>query len=472
MHRQSALPASAELVERVDWLIRLRWVAILGVIVTIEGVRRSLHAGLAVRELYLTTGCLGAYNLAFFLLVRRLRGRAAQLEECRAAAFANVQISLDLLALAVLLHFSGGIENPFASYFVFHVIIASILLSRRATYAQVTLGLALMSAVSLSEYAGVLKHYPVVGFWGQGAYRDGTLVAARLFVLGTTLFLSAFMATGIAAHLRSREQETVLLSDDVARKAAMLEAAYEKLSGTDRTKSQYMRKVSHELRGPLGTIQTGLRAVLDGLTGEVSQRSRDVIARAERRAGELAQVTQDLLVLSRAREARLDAQMSDIGPAAIASAVVEEMKAAAEGAGVSLLAEISPDVGQVRGDATGLQQMVGNLVSNAIRYTPRQGWVFVRVTTASGTVRVEVEDTGIGIPEEEKERIFEEFYRAANAREHASDGTGLGLSIVKAVAEQHGGSVSVDSTVGKGTRFTVDLPLLSVSDCGTNRGVN
>jgi signal transduction histidine kinase len=113
----------------------------------------------------------------------------------------------------------------------------------------------------------------------------------------------------------------------------------------------------------------------------------------------------------------------------------------------------------MRGDATGLEQMIGNLVSNAIRYTPRGGNVSLRLTKTNAALRLEVEDTGMGIPREDLGKIFDEFYRAANAREKVSDGSGLGLTIVKAVAEQHQGSVSVESTVGKGTRFTVDLPL-------------
>lgn len=459
MQKRSALPATAELAERIGWLIRLRWVAILGVIITLESARRFFHLRLALPELYGVTAGLALYNFVLSLVAGGLHRRGAEARPRYAAALANVQISLDLAALAALLHFSGGVENPFTYYFIFHMIIASILLSRRATYLQASLAMGLMTAVGVGEYFGALPHYSLAGLWREGAYQNGTFVGAQLFVLGTTLYLSVFMAASITSRLRQRERETVLLSEDVERKAAMLEAAYERLSETERTKSQYMRKVSHELRGPLGTIQTALKAVLEGLAGEVPVRSRDLITRAERRAGELAQVTQDLLVLSRAREARPQVQMSDVKPAEIAAAVVEEMKGPAERAGVALLADMSSDLGMMRGDAMGLEQMIGNLVSNAIRYTPRGGKVSLRLKKTNAALRLEVEDTGMGIPQEDLGRIFDEFYRAANAREKVSDGSGLGLSIVKAVAEQHQGSVSVESTVGKGTRFTVDLPL-------------
>ena len=98
-------------------------------------------------------------------------------------------------------------------------------------------------------------------------------------------------------------------------------------------------------------------------------------------------------------------------------------------------------------------------MSNAVRYTPHGGSVAVRLQRTDSALRLEVEDTGIGIPKDDLPRIFEEFFRSANARGHTSDGTGLGLSIVKAVAEQRGGTVSAESEPGRGTRVTVDLPL-------------
>jgi two-component system sensor histidine kinase BaeS len=113
----------------------------------------------------------------------------------------------------------------------------------------------------------------------------------------------------------------------------------------------------------------------------------------------------------------------------------------------------------MHGDATGLRQMVGNLLSNAIRYTPRGGTVAVRVSRAEGQLCLEVSDTGIGIPPEDQARVFEEFFRSANARSRTAEGTGLGLAIVKAVVEQHHGSITLHSTPGQGTRFVVRFPV-------------
>jgi signal transduction histidine kinase len=523
-------PAAAELIGRISWLIRLRWLAIVGVAVAIVVAFAVLGAELAWRQLAAVTAALAAYNLLLTLVVARLRrehargelaeqqafdrlgprvalapnlalsawlaikdatvfavtrlrhpNRRAELrrrkstladllvprelwsldrewEVFQAAAFAFAQISVDLVALAALLHFSGGVESPLLYYFIFHVIISSILLSRQATIMQTSFAFALIVALGLGECFGLLHHFPFPFLARSDAYHNLGFVAAQLLVMGSTLYLAAYMASNIASHQRSYERETAHLTADITDKADRLASAYRELRQVERAKSQYMRKVAHELRGPLGTIQTALKVVLQGIAGELPEGPREMIGRAERRAGELAQVTQDLLALSRAREGPVQPSAVPVMLGDLVREVAAETKELAGRAGVSMVVEMASDLGAVRGDAQGLLQLVGNLVTNAIRYTPSGGLVTLRTVRMAGITRLEVVDTGIGISAEDLPHIFEEFYRAPNARTHTQDGTGLGLAIVRAVAKQHGGSVRVTSEPGRGTCFTVDLP--------------
>lgn len=474
---------AADLMVRVGWLVRLRWLAIASAVVLVEVGRRVLPLQLALQPLYTTLTALAGYNLVFAIVFARLRGWHTErtvrprrilarllpvesvpelevpVEGFVAAIFASLQIAIDLVFLAALIHFSGGVENPFAFFFILHVIVASILLSGVATFLCATLGLALFSSVVLGELFDLLPHYPLFETLQGGAYRDATLVTVELVVLGTTLYLSAYLGSAIASHLRARVRDSLTLSHQLADKAKLLEAAYARASESERAKSQYMRKVAHELRGPVGTIQTALRVVLQGLVGEMPESSRELVARAERRAGEVAQVTLDLLTLSRAREVPLEIEMTAIEPVELVADVIAEVEDAASRAAVTVDSSLPRRLGSFRGDPEGLRQLVRNLLENAIRYTQSGGRVEVRLKQAERGLRLEVEDTGIGIPEEELPHVFDEFYRAANAREFSSEGTGLGLAIVKAVAEQHGGSVAIDSAPGRGTLVAVDLPL-------------
>ena len=481
-------PAAAELVERIGWLINLRWLAVVGVAAFLEVARRVFPVQLEMGRLYAVLGGLALYNgalslihrrrraaapapgvvggswLARFLTPRTLVGFEGESEAVSAAVFASVQIAVDLVLLALLVHFGGGLENPFLIFFMFHVIIASILLSRRATFFHATLGFVLIATVGLGECFGLLPHYPLGGVWRDGAYAEPRLVAAQLFVIGVTLYLAAYMASTIAVRLRIRVRETVLLSRAVAEQAAELDGAYRRLQAVESAKSKYMRKVSHELRGPLGTIQTALKVVLHRVGAALAPELRDLLERAERRAGELAEVTDDLLALSRAREGRLAVERTEVDLAAVVREQVTEAAVDAERAGVTVTGEVSTELGLVLGDPRSLVQLCRNLLSNAIRYTPAGGRVAVRLERHGNSIRLQVEDTGIGISEADLPRVFEEFYRAANARDRVPAGTGLGLAIVRSVAEQHGGTVAVVSSPGRGTRFSVDLPAAPPGD--------
>lgn len=491
----TALPATEELIGRIGWLIRLRWAAAGGIVVFVEVGRRVLPLQFHTRPLYTVVAILAVYNLIVRLVFPRVRARGARedrggippggprpagpvarfllppaptglvhgREAGAAALFANLQITVDLVILAALLHFTGGIENPVRMFFVFHVIIASILLSRPATYAHATLGLLLVTGVAMAELRGVLPHYALGGYWRLEAYRDPRLVAAQLFLLGVILYVTAYTGSAIAVRLRRRELEAVVLWRQLAEKADRLQAAYTEVRAAERVKSQYMRKVAHELRGPLGTIKTALSVVLGSSADGIPGPTRELIHMAHTRAGELALVTQQLLSLARARGSKAAVEHVPVDLVEVTTLVLEKMRPRAEERRVAVTAEIAPDVGQVQGDAEALGDLIGNLLENAIRYNPNGGSVRLCLHAMPGAVVIDVQDTGIGIPEDDLPRIFEEFFRSKAAREFAHDGSGLGMAIVKAVVEQHGGSISVESTPGRGTHVRVTLPRSRVS---------
>jgi len=398
-----------------------------------------------------------AHFLAHLAAPRTYLGLGDEDRVARAALFAFVQITADFVFLAALLHLCGGIESPLAAFFVFHVLIASILLSRRATYLATTVGFLLYAAVVLGESSGVLDHYPLGWVWGPGAYRTWSLAGPGLAVLGVTLYLASYLCSTIAVDLRMRVRGNVLLSRHIAGERLKLEAAYEKLQESEHTKSQYMRKVAHELRGPLGTIETALKVVLQDMAGGLSEPSRDLIGRAQRRAGELAAVTHDLLVLARAREAAVGQERVRVEVGALVQEVIEDFRESAARKDVRLSATVVSG-GVVLGDRVALRQMVANLVENGIRYTKPGGSVSAAVRAQDRDLVVSVEDTGIGIAAEDLPRIFDEFYRGAQARAYAEQGTGLGLAITRVIVEQHGGRVAVDSQPGRGTRFEATVP--------------
>jgi signal transduction histidine kinase len=344
-------------------------------------------------------------------------------------------------------------------FFLFHVIIAAILLSRRATYFYATLALLLLSLVALGELAGLIPHYSLSAHWRAGAFADLNLVGTQLFLLGATLYITAYIGSSIGAQLRHKELDVFILSRALREKAVRLETAYDQVSAAERAKSQYMRKVAHELRGPLGTIRTALSVVLEKTSDTTPSTSLDLIRRAWNRAGELAQLTQELLALSRARDGKTLSESVRLRPQDLVGRVLEEMGPRASEAGLKLEVEIAPDLPEITADPEGLADLLVNLIGNAIRYTPSGGSVRLVMKVDGESLCLEVADTGIGIEEKALHRIFDEFYRSEAARAHAPEGSGLGLAIVKAVVDQHHGTIGVESEAGRGTRFSVKIPL-------------
>ncbi|MCW5977724.1 MAG: HAMP domain-containing histidine kinase [Bryobacteraceae bacterium] len=476
------LPVSGTLERGNAWFIKLRWVAAIAVAVAAAMARYLGLFDLPVGPILCVAAGLVVYNAVLFSVARRFAARPVDQDWGSAGAFARLlaprtflglggesrvasaalfafaQITLDFCALALLLHFTGGVESPFSAFFAFHIVIASILLSRRATYLQATIGLLLFAGVVLGEFSGLMDHHSLGWVWAPAAYRQWSVAAAYVAVLGVTLYLASYLCSTIAVDLRERVRVNVLLSRQIRSDKRQLETAYEILAKTERSKSEYMRKVAHELRGPLGTIETALKVVLQGMAGALGEPARELIDRARRRAGELAAVTRDLLLLASAREASPDERFwTPVALDALVAEVIEDFRGEAERKGLTLSTGAAAG-GVVLGEAVAMRQLVANLVENGIRYTPPGGFVTVQLRPRAGCWELEVQDTGIGISAQDQPKVFDEFYRGANARVHASEGTGLGLSIVRAIAERHGGSIAVESELGHGTRFAVTLP--------------
>ncbi|MBI4702300.1 MAG: tetratricopeptide repeat protein [Deltaproteobacteria bacterium] len=240
-----------------------------------------------------------------------------------------------------------------------------------------------------------------------------------------------------------------------------LRQANAKLLEFDRLKSAYIQKVVHDLRSPLSIVLMTLDNVAAGLVGPLSDRQREVLAVAQRRAEAMAELVHDLLDLERLRSGEARPQRVPVAVAGLLTKAIEAVRPRAVHKGVSLEAGALADLGAVEADPAALTSVVDNLVGNAVKYTEAGGLVRVQGRHEGPEVVVTVSDTGIGIPAAEVGLVFEEFFRASNARAVEQEGTGLGLAIVKRIVEAHGGAISLRSEQGAGTTIIVRLPLVA-----------
>jgi two-component system, sensor histidine kinase and response regulator len=232
----------------------------------------------------------------------------------------------------------------------------------------------------------------------------------------------------------------------------------ERLRELDRLKDEFVALVSHELRTPLTSIRGYLELVLDGEGGELTEEQRQFLGVVERNADRLLALVGDLLFLAQIEAGKLSLEFGAVDLGAVASESVDAARPLADEKEITLSLAVGP-VPLLAGDAARIGQLVDNLVSNALKFTPEGGRVDVRAQARNSSAVIEVRDSGIGIPAEEQERLFERFFRSSNATERQIQGTGLGLAISKAIVEAHGGEIAVSSELGVGTTFRVSLPV-------------
>ena len=443
---------NTRLVSRAYWLIKLRWVAIAGTCLAVFVAGNVLHLAVQSVAMYCIAATLVLENITSLLLLRRLLKSKTAKVFTTIKRIIHFQILVDLLFLTILLHYSGGIENPFIVYFVFHIAIASILLSVRESYMQATFAVSLLSLLAALEYKGIIPHYHLENFGMHGGYSNGLYVFGTIIVLASTLYLLVYLTSGISTQLHRQEEA--------------YRQANVQLKQKDQIKDEYVLRVTHDIKGHLAAIQSCLDVVKNRLTGSLNEQQADFIGRADNRTHKLTHFVKMLLKLTNMRLSNsLELEVFSLKDTL--NEVLAAVKTKADDKSIVLNSNIEPLVNEIYGNQLAIEETVTNLLLNAIKYTPANGTVEITAKKDGNYVFIEITDTGIGIPTEELPRVFDEFYRATNARKIEKDGTGLGLSIAKQIIERHDGKIWVQSKEGIGTKFSFTLNPVRRDNSGT-----
>lgn len=554
------------------WFIRMRWlaVAVAVVLITVAAKVVGLVPADLWRPLAVTLAALTALNVVYWVMLRR--GHAGRL-------LLQVQAYGDLAILVLLLHFSGGVENPLAALMLFHVIIAGVVLSAEESYAVAAVGTALFAAMAGAEWAGLVDHYTLAvfphhehgGVILHAAYDPG-FVLSRVGLGGTILFLTAYFTATLTERIRRDERQLERFAEEMRAQRQLLERALETtgtglcvcerdlrvawanrrweswfglgweraLPGAEGSHAAHLcdlrdaveegslrvtevaipggdaghadlqaaartfrvttapvldadgevghvvalaqditeqkqaeegmiraerlaavgelaGRVAHEVNNPVAIISAKARILLADYRSELSPRTVEELRKVVELADRVARIAQGLLSYCRpATGARAPVDIRV--PVRKALAVVEE---AARTAGVRIVEQIPNGLPPVNGNTDELAQVFLNLAVNALDAMPRGGDLTIsarlegtRRPDSPSRVAVVVQDTGAGIPEAHRERIFEPFWTT----KPEGKGTGLGLSICLGLVRSHGGDIAVTSEPGAGTRVTVRLP--------------
>lgn len=460
-------PEEAVLMMRLRVFVTMRWLAILGVIIATLVASAVFHIGFPTLPVYIICAFMVLYNLVLLRQVHSLKTISPDLVIHRVRTYSNIHIFLDLIALTVLLHFTGGIENPFIFFFVFHIIAASIVLHYRVVYMLATSAILMVMLLVGLEYAGAIPHINLVGFAAPTLYKEGSYILAVIVALATILYATTYMATAISGELRKRQRQVVQLRESLLEeKTGELEHASREVAKLEEEKSRFLRFLgiaAHDLKAPLAAIQGFLWVMLGGFSGEITDKQKNMLERSTRRITELLNLISNLLDIPRIETGQIVEEMKEVSLPQVVKSCLPDLRSLAKEKGIKLKTELPQALPKIRGSSPRLQQVITNLVNNAINYTP-EGAVTIRVREKGNKIQVEVMDSGIGIPPQDLPRVFDDFFRASNVE---TRGTGLGLSIAKRIVEAHGGKIRVESPCPEnntGSKFTFTLPKKSKTE--------
>jgi signal transduction histidine kinase len=461
-----------DLTRVVSWFILLRWIAAGGVLATLLFVRFRLSYPLPYNLLYSLTGLLCLINFLFTLYYLAIKHKDLARREL--AVFLHVQIICDYVLLFFLIYFTGFLENPFAYFFVFHIMLTSFLFTSDIVLIYVSSLIVVFIAAFLAEYFGLIPHYRLSNGMDPRYFR---VYLPRAIGLCSTLAITAYLITSIKRR--------------IAEKGRRVEVELNRYKELDRIKSNFILQVTHELRGPIAAMNGYHEMLIRGLGGKLAPRAHELVVKANRRTENLLQIIDEMIDYAYMKsEEEVRYTKTDLNIREIIDYQLDIHSSHAIQKNIELVADC-PEKLSIVSNRDLLNIILSNLINNAIKYSPGSTTVSVKADAvypgarprdavysgarsreagsrgegagaigpaAAGEVHLAVEDQGYGIEPEELEKIFEEFYRTRKARELERDGTGLGLPIVQRAVESLGGRLAVYSELNRGTAFHIFFP--------------
>ncbi len=290
-----------------------------------------------------------------------------------------------------------------------------------------------------------------------GVHAAHDVYAAKLDDLDWVILLDAEASDAQKGLIQQERNELSLLQDRLNALNALLEIKNRQLERATQLKSQFLANMSHELRTPLTAILGYSGLLLKQVPGPLNEKQHRFVGHMDSSAKHLLALINDILDLSKIEAGELELNTEDFLVADAAEEVLTMIGPHARSKGVVLESYIAEGLA-VHADFLRFKQLLTNLLSNAVKFTPSSGAVRVESRPDGRFVVTSISDTGMGISPEEQERLFRDFFRTSTAKEAAVDGTGLGLAITKRLVEQHGGTITVTSELGKGSCFAFSLP--------------
>lgn len=424
--------------QRIAWSIRLRFIAVLGFLLATFVARYFLNIVVPYETLWYLLGILTLINLIYIGVYLGLKNLTFQGE----LMVLHFHMLIDLIFLTMILHYSGGMENPVYLFYVFHVVLASIVFPGLIPLVFATFVVVLFGALIYLEYNRLIEHYSI---FGSAIYRNEIAAYVVMTVFTATVYVTAYICTTFMQIYRNIKRQ--------------IDAQNQQLIELDKQKTQFFRFTSHELKSPIVAVKTSLDGFIKNFGSQVDPRGLNLVERASLRAGQMLDIIRELLELSRDRSLIESGGQDEIDLNQLLSEVIQQERPQAEEKNIQIAADLVGQLLLIQGDSNDFKKIFLNLLSNAINYTPDGGTIRISAYREDSFITIQFRDSGIGIAEQDLPKIFNEFYRAENAKKMAQLGTGLGLTLVKLKVENYQGKIEVQSKLNQGTTFIIKFPV-------------
>jgi signal transduction histidine kinase len=425
------------------WFVRIRWIAIVILITATYVVRHFFNITIHEIPIYFLSFILLILNILhnFILkgIIKKGSGRIIQ----KIKNEIHFQIVTDLILLTFIIHYSGGVENPLILFYFFHMIIASSIFSTLTSYLYAGFILVVAAALALLECYGLIPHYHMEGFFDPDLYKD----ILYLFGTGFVFTCTSILVVGLSHMIIYR---SIKSEETYAR-------INRELENQDILKNEYVLRVTHDIKGHVAAILSCIDVIKSGIAGPLTDVQKEFSNRAFERTELLSNFIKNLLNLTR-KKLKNDYEFEEFSLQELIKKVIGPVQILAKDKSIDFIFSMDKSVGNMLGNPFSIEELYSNLLLNSVKYTPSGGHVSLIIKNRPHEIITEISDSGIGIPKEELNKVFDEFYRASNVPKDIKGGSGLGLSIVRQIVENHRGKIWVNSEPGIWTKFTITIP--------------
>jgi signal transduction histidine kinase len=425
------------------WFIRIRWIAFIILIISNYIVSHLFNISVREKSIYILSIILLLLNILHNILLNLITKKEITKVVPRIKKEIHFQIVTDLLVLTFIIHYSGGIENPLILFYFFHLIIASSIYSTFQSYLYVAYALFLVALFALLECYSLIPHYQLEGFVNHDLYKN------PFYIFGNgVVFACASVFVVSLSHMiiyRSIKSEETYVKTNI------------ELENKDKLKNEYVFQVTHDIKGHVSAILSCIEVIQSKIAGPLNLEQEDFANRAFKRTDLLSVFINDLLNLTKKR-LKHDSEFEEFNLKDLINRVVTHIQVLLKEKSIDFNIYVDKSIPIIKANPFTIEELYSNLLLNAVKYTPPHGHIELIVRDSLNHIITEISDSGIGIPNEELTKVFDEFYRATNVPKDIKTGSGLGLSIVKQIIENHNGKIWVSSELGVWTKFTFLLP--------------